>query len=593
MARPRSNPLPRVPASADAVPTIVPAFTALGESLRRAPTDHRAGLSLARHLATAWSRALPLAYRGVEIAAILRPKLIGYDAGLFTHAVRALRASHAAREVLSSGLVPDPRGHAPDSLAGAHLLDLALGPSVPARAAGLRDRYPAHSSRAGFVPREFEVRPRSLGDAPPRGCRGTLVVLTSPNYANPLGPVADALRRRGEPVSVLRPCGMPVPPSLGGDATDLESLLTPDLVALRDHASAWIARAWEDRQGLIASWYRPLGVDLWPLVERDLRRAVLGHAPTALMLIELAHRLAAGGVRRMVAARLRRVTELSLAYGFRAAGVPVSIVIHGHVSADPALTTDSGDFSPADAVCCWNHGQAWAVAGSPDAPHPLALKVTGNPAFDRLTADARATDRVAARAELARVLHLDPSAPWFLHLTQPITGEQHGAVARAVLSHPRAVLLVKPHPAETRSPDFAPPPAQDRVRVMLPGAAPLHRLLVAADVSICYSSTTNLESLLAGTPVITAALTPGLASRDRSVALEAFGLPIALSESALAGMVGVAAEDPAALRAGLEPAVRSALDHLCPGHGEARAADRVASLILGLHPRRRWHPAAG
>ncbi len=156
-------------------------------------------------------------------------------------------------------------------------------------------------------------------------------------------------------------------------------------------------------------------------------------------------------------------------------------------------------------------GERYASLFAREGVSPRKLRVTGNPLYDEMVR-RRPGRRWPA---LARRLGVPAGPPVVVYTTQPHAqlgildreahAEMNRTVVRAVLaSHPEVRLVVKIHPRE-RVDDYR-PLAGDRVVVT--ADAELHPLLAGADCSVTGFSTTGLESVLLGTPLVSAELHP-------------------------------------------------------------------------------------
>jgi len=578
----------------------------LGRHFDGAPSDPRAAAALTREWCARLARAFPAARDGVEFIPLLTNILAGYNADLFLHASRFLRADAAAREMLGERA----RSHAVFPFGDMYLAEYTLGQRVRDRAGSfivLRDeakdgsaverRWACRSESPGFEGFDFEIRAdadqtaipaRSTAMcAPP--ARSVLFIASMNNYLQPMNPVMHALAERGARVTLLCPGAARSWPLIraggpGVQAVYLEDLITADLASLHRDQRAAVAERFNDSLDAVRDCFRVEGVDLWPLVRRDITRFILDHLPACAVLTELARRLMSElEPEACVVARLRRATESVLAASLRRRGVPVTMLIHGHVSARPQRAFDTGGLD-ADRICVWSRAQARQVLASHAPPDADRVVVTGNPAWDPLIrARAGIVDRDGARAAVARTLSLDAARPWAVLTAQDITAPQFPGIVAAFARQPRVTLIVKPHPAE--SPDWYRRRCAD-----LPGALvlehsriDLHDLLRAADLTLTFSSTTNLESLILGTPVVTYAF-GDLASQDRAAYLEECGLPLARTPDELAAILSTAAADPAAFGRSCAPAVERALQAFVgnypAGDAAARAADVIESIAV-------------
>ncbi len=581
------------------------------------PDLHRAA-EITREWCGALAATFPSTHRGVEILPLLVHKLAGYNADLFTHAVRVLRSDAAARAMLASR----PSPHAVFPFEDPYLAEHAFAARLRERGgsfvafhestrdgAALERRYPARCAASAFESFEFdalaapsplEFAPSLAGEGAESGaceesatpsvtsCRAavptTLFVASMNNYLQPMTPVMAELLRRGQRVALLCPRAAGawpqarhIPP--GVERVHIEDLITPLLAAFHRDERSRIAAAWERSADLVRRCFVLGPIDAWPLVRRDVARFILDYLPSCALLIEIARRLRVSmNVRACVVARLRRATESTLGAALRSAGVPVTMLVHGHISTFPERSFDTGGFE-ADRVCVWGEAQKFQVLGTHAPPAAERVVVVGNPAWDGLISRRGGdSERREARALIARDLALDPRRLWAVLTAQDITAPQFPDVVRAFASEPRACLIVKPHPAE--SPDWYRRRCADLpgAVVLEHGRCELHDLLRAADLTLTFSSTTNLESLILGTPVVTYAF-GALATQDRAAYLEECDLPLARTGDELTGILRRAADDADRFRSALMPAVERALRTFVGNYPDAGAARRVADLI--------------
>lgn len=570
--------------------------------IRAASVDERRAADIAERMARAWVG--PLAGDAhVDLASCVVHKAAGFNAGLHEHVRKALRAHAGAMAWI------DARGGAAGACVRFTLDELQLGEchaillweSLGARVEMGRDRSGVIAAMAGkqasiSAAPGFPIFEVDLGGTPramPTHRIDVLFVASMDNYLNPMIPVMAELARRGQRMGVVLPGEAGTWANAGripGDVTRIgfvdllaSDLVEPDLVELGARERARVEGAWQDRERDIAATLRDGPIDLWPLARQDLRRMAMEYLPRALQFWRAGERLVRDyGVRAIVGARMRRTCDIALVLGARSAGATASILIHGHITDAPERRFDDGSYDQLDAIGAWGDDQRRAILAK-SAPgaiiEPDRVLSAGNPAWDEL---ARRDHSMARRSEvrrgIARELDLPLERPWFVLTTQETSAPQYGAIRDAVLATRDAVLVVKTHPREDAS-LYAARDDQERARIrVVSGSYPaLHDLLLAADATITFHSTTNLESLLVGTPVITVAL-GGLRDTDRLVFLERFGLPLATSEQALRDIIHAAATEPIAFRESMRPHVVEALESLLANAGEAtpRCADLVA-----------------
>ncbi|MFO0836440.1 MAG: hypothetical protein U0638_15850 [Phycisphaerales bacterium] len=565
--------------------------------IRAASVDERRAADVAERMARGWAGPLT-GDASIDLASCVVHKAAGFNAGLHEHVRKALRAREGALAWMKSRGIP----------AGARvcfvLEDLQLGEyhailvweSLGAKVETTRDRstligamaakLPSVSAAPGFP--TFEIELSGVCRPWPDRAIDVLFVASMDNYLNPMIPAMSELSRRGQLVGVMLPSEAAawsnanrIPDEVTRVA--FQDVLTPDLVAFGERERERVEEAWRLREREVAGTLREGAIDLWPIACRDLRRMAVEYLPRAAQFWRAGERLVRErGVRAVVGARMRRTCDIALALGARAAGARASILIHGHITDAPERRFDDGSYDQLDAVGAWGDEQRRVIlAKSAPGREVRADRVrsAGNPAWDELARrDHSAARRDATRRAIASELGVPAGRPWFVLTAQETSAPQYGAIRDAVLATSDAVLLVKTHPREDAA-VYLPREDRERERVrVVSGSSPaLHDLLLAGDATITFHSTTNLESLLVGTPVITVAL-GDLRMIDRLVFLERFGLPLATSEAALREIISAAACDPIAFRESMRARVADAIDGLLANSGDAtpRCADLVA-----------------
>lgn len=517
------------------------------DAVRSSPVDEQLAADEAERLSRAWIGPLALP-DGEFLADVLRYKAAGYNADLHAHVRRAMRAVHAADAWLADA----------DALE-VDVPALTLGEYTllqRAKARGLRvrtivplevlerefaDTVTPVSEKPGYEPVEFDLSLPGTGMAEAPRC-DVLFVATMANYLNPIIPVANALARSGRAVGVLLPrAGM----AWGGAQRlspvvmrlVLEDFVDEGMAAAQARWRSEISARWEHCEEAVAAACRMAdhigGISLWPLVQKDLSRLAARYIPLARACRAIGCRLA-DRVGTAVGARLRRATDLALVRGLTDAGVPHALVIHGHVSRAADRRFVDGDFGRSR-ILAWNQDQAGAIAAK--GVRPDRVVITGNPDWDGLVErGSRAGERVEASMRIAHALGLDETRPVIVLTSQEQVAPLAKELAAAVLRSPAAQLVMKVHPAEDAGPYHAAAVGEGRVRVVTTGGPALHDLLHAADAVLTFHSTTNLEAVCLGTPVISLAMGP-LAGVDRLVPLEQSGLPVAESLDSLAEWV--------------------------------------------------------
>ncbi len=569
--------------------------------IRAASVDERRAADIAEKLARAWVG--PLAGdAGADLASCVVHKAAGFNAGLHEHVRKALRAHAGAMAWIKAR--GGPAGarvrFALDDLQLGEYHAISLWESLGAKVemdgersgmiAAMAGKQASISAAPGFPVFEIELggTPRAL----PRHRIDVLFVASMDNYLNPMIPVMAELVRRGQRVGVVLPGESGAwsnAKRIPADVTRLGfvELLTPELVEFGARERARVEEAWQDRERDIAKALREGPIDLWPLACRDLRHMAMEYLPRALQFWRAGERLVRDyGVRAIVGARMRRTCDIALTLGARSVGARASILIHGHITDAPERRFDDGSYDQIDAIGAWGDDQRRVIlAKSAPVSTPCAaiepgrVYSAGNPAWDELARRDHSTSRRhEARRNIARELDLPLERTWFVLTAQETSAPQYPAIRDAVLATRDAMLIVKTHPREDASVYSARDDQErERIRVVSGSSPALHDLLLAGDATITFHSTTNLESLLVGTPVITVALGE-LRTIDRLVFLERFGLPLATSEKSLRDIIHAAATEPIAFRESMRPRVVDAIEGLLANPGEAtpRCADLIA-----------------
>jgi hypothetical protein len=138
---------------------------------------------------------------------------------------------------------------------------------------------------------------------------------------------------------------------------------------------------------------------------------------------------------------------------------------------------------------------------------PDSLVATGAPRFDDLVRTARNRDRAALRARVGvrpeEKLIVVASRYRALRDTFQAIGPVFAGFVEAVESLDGVTCLVKPHPAEAAEPYEADARAAGAARVrVLPPGTDLMELLHAADVLVTAESSSAIEALILGRPVV-------------------------------------------------------------------------------------------
>lgn len=542
-------------------------------TVRGAEYDESKAAELAEDLATRAIQSLPNALQSGSLPSIIHFKVIGYNGEMHTHAIRLLRALAASDEWLKGCRAIDFRHH-DVQLGEYYLLSRCLAQGIEIKQgwthADLVTRLvlPGGAQHRGpdFQLHELDF-PKGNVEARELEPADALFVASMPNYLNPMCPVMADLTFRGAKVTALVARSMleRVPHVSGVRWAAIESLMNSkeasNRISSTNLAMAWKASGLQSPDSMIHE-----GIDLWPVVTRDVFHVASDVAVDALMVRSIANRaLQQSGAKVLAVARLRRMTELAFADAAKGANARIAMILHGHISDSPRLKFDAGSFKACDVICAWGDSQATTVRAL--AGPRVRVAVTGNPQWDAVASRGLApdSDRQQVRRSCAIQLNLVEDDLWFVWLSQDLSRGVFPLVQQTVLGVPGTCLIVKVHPSENPETYAALVDPANEARVRVTRAVPeLHDLLHAADVALTFHSTTNIEALLLGTPVVTV-VPKDLESLDRVIYLEKFGQPVATDEAslvrALREIVRVHSLDERALREQARQAAHAIVAH--------------------------------
>ncbi len=270
---------------------------------------------------------------------------------------------------------------------------------------------------------------------------------------------------------------------------------------------ARLRKRWEDVELLLAETLRDEGGEpLWPLLEAKMRR-LLSTRPgegrhfdevflDAARYVEAVRALLlAMRPSLLVVMNELRVLGRAAVLTARVQRVPTLHVQHG-IMADWLLWRKVHS----DRIAVWGEENRRALIKA--GVEPARIVVTGNPAFDHL---ARGVE-MEAMERVRRSLQLDATRPLLLVTTQndsfAASRRQIEAVVAAARQFPALQIVVKLHPAD----DFAPYERLQReladIHLHLTQHTDLAALLALSDLLVTRFSTTALEAMLQGKPVI-------------------------------------------------------------------------------------------
>ncbi|MFM9957462.1 MAG: hypothetical protein ACKVZJ_05270 [Phycisphaerales bacterium] len=523
-------------------------------------------------------------------------KLAGYNAHLeswFATAAATHRALLESRSAPANLLLHAATGLYPQESLLHEMVRREGGAVVHLRGAAharrlLARHHPPWSASPEYVPLEVPLQSAACGAvAPTTPSNGSVVFVGSmSNYFNPMLPLINALVQRGTPCLVVAPResrAWSTTARLDTRATLVcfEDLISEPLWQRLGREQQRFRERWPTVAAAVSEAISFKGISLWPLVATDVERTLADYLPQACVFREAGRMLGAlVGAKVVVTARLRRVADGAVALGLKDAGARCIVLPHGHIAPDPRSEFGAGSFEMADVVAAWGPDQARTLAERMRGDcEPEKVLVTGNPEWEALRARRPSTQpRTEIRRIITEQFRVEPAPRLGVIISQPVGP----ALLRHALEGCTGVsgwrFLVKAHPGDDQS-TVAQLVDSARAAGANAGLAPhgsidLHDLLGGADVSVVFSSTANVESLLVGTPVITLDL-PELNAFQRHPKFENFGLPLARSAAELRQKL----ESIEAWAPGIESGMRAALAAMTPGPDAPPAIDRLVELI--------------
>ena len=438
-----------------------------------------------------------------------RPRTIDVSEGSMI--VRELVPQLAARHNLASNTRRIPSREWNSRLARiewrARMLALA------ARASRLKagsERPSAHPAIAAFVHRAFWQAGRDDGSAE--------------SY---IGPVLTALERKAGPGHIayigigpssnfrVRRWWHPLAPITGGPSVTPIERFAP-WTALRESHGVWKARR---RHFDVMSASDDLraastiaGVDCWSIVREQLAgiswlqwpwsARAMDEAGAALSALQprtaLTYAEAGGWGRALILeARRRGIPSVGLQHGFiyhRWLNY-----LHEHDEMQPGPAGDAGFPAPTLTLVFDDYAARHLQTHGRFPPH--ALRVTGSPKLDALTANLAALTPEAVAATRREVGATEQDA--IVLLTTKETQARHvlPALAAAVASIPDARLVIKPHPGESETAYDEAIRAHGRAHVVA-ATMPLAPLLATARAVVTVNSTVALDAAVLGIPAL-------------------------------------------------------------------------------------------
>lgn len=346
---------------------------------------------------------------------------------------------------------------------------------------------------------------------------GYLFVASFPNYLNSQVSVMHELVRRGYPVTLLVPSEarkweklVRVPDKV--QIIFFEEYLIPEVIDVARKKQDDFIKRYLSRRDQIAKEFVIKGVDIWPKIGDRFESYLEASLQTHLQYVEIALRIL-NKLRPdyLVVSRVNRPLENSFVYSAKALKIRSALLPHSFFPNTVQKYHSVGNFD-VDLFFLWGLDMLSQYELNEYLNNDVSLFVTGNPEWDKVVQKVRAN--ALSRGELKRKISLeigaDEDAIWVTFTTGRGCLSVFKYLQEALRSmDPRIVMIVKIHPAQSRSVYLDALDSQMAERLFFVDKSTdvdLHELLRASDVVTTYTSTTGLEACLVGTPLITAAM---------------------------------------------------------------------------------------
>lgn len=457
-------------------------------------------------------------------------------------------------------------------------------------------------SRKRIWPKTMEVDFRSQNDAwsnSPLRRGAPCMVVSMSTYLPTATKLMESFAEYGRAFDLLVPAGLSelVPSRMvaGNSVQLIEANVTPLLYQEYQEAIASATDAWPRMLHRI----RREG----PQLLRDLSLVCceqLGYVTTEVVpQMMMYHRLAEAVLHQLspkvlFVTRLKRFTENSFAAVAKEIGIPVVLVNHGHIDQRwNAFELGKVD-ERCDAVFAWGGQQKQAWLTLYPGLGPEKVRTIGGIQWDKQIRRFR-TSGEAERSNLRTIIsdligktsgrRVAVEKLW-VTLTvdddiRPMLADVIGTVLRVGEVH----VLVKSRPNETLGnyQYLVERFGEDISVISRETPVDLAELLFASDIALTCVSTTNLDALTVGTPVLTLLLAPELRHDSRAMAPVNAGMP---GISRLGELEELLAHwsSTAQYREDLRQTAREATGRLLANYPEGDAALRIMAEIDGITP---------
>jgi hypothetical protein len=286
--------------------------------------------------------------------------------------------------------------------------------------------------------------------------------------------------------------------------------------------------------------------------------------------------------------RLRRLTETVFAAEAKKRGIPVVLANHGHIGDDWLPET----LGPVDKICSavlvWNNDQKkqWKnlfpglteeqmhVFGGIQWDKPIQKYIQQKPLKREIRVSLMKSfcSSFAKSFEEERWITItidDYIRPDLNYLLMQLSN----------IANVRIFIKTRPHESKKTYQEFEPVISAGSIHLVSKGInIDLFDLLYASDIMITSLSTTNLDALAVGSPVVTIATKKNIYDDKRRLKLETWGLPVLKEKKKIYQTISSFFDDKNT-KALWKKSVSMAGKHLIANYPKAEAGERINSLI--------------
>lgn len=330
--------------------------------------------------------------------------------------------------------------------------------------------------------------------------------------------------------------------------------------------------------------------DLSRVCPEQLKYVTTEVMPQLLVYYQLAesvlYRLAP---RVLLVTRLKRFTENTFTAVAKQSGIPVLLVNHGHIDRQWNSFELGKVDERCDAVFAWNEIQKQIWLELFPALETERVRVVGGIQWDKPVRRFKGSDEVSrmkAKRAIADALgkidgyRVDPGRMWLTLTVDDHLRMNLAEVVETALQVSNTHVLIKTRPAENVA-DYRQLAEQFGEGISIISRevpVDLFELLHASDLVLTCVSTTNLDALAVGTPVLTLALNPKVRDDGRAIPLMELGLPFVEQLEELERVLTNWSQN-TEYRQRLRRVAREAVQHLLANYPEGNAALQILTEI--------------